>query len=248
MKTLEQIELQEVKVGNLRADIFSRQQSAIRREVIPFFQHLTPEVELEFGSDSIYFKIFNDEKKYLREIFSLYLKQSWSDVTRYKGIDLSYYTTSTSEDNKWELKRLQILGNVAGIVLEHGDIILARINSAVAGFRAELDEVYEEMHMLSLERSEVQNAAYAKRRMEVIGQLCGKGVVFNEAVGITLKRDYTLRVGSIKVQSVSKSEKTCTVVGLYPHGGTSFTEERVSFEHLITQVMAHQNILGLHNS
>lgn len=242
MKTLEQIELQEVKVGNLRADIYSRQQSAIRREVIPFFQHLTPEVELEFGSDSIYFKIFNDEKKYLREIFSLYLKQSWSDVTRYKGIDLSYYTTSTSEDNKWELKRLQILGNVAGIVLEHGDIILARINSAVAGFRAELDEVYEEMHMLSLERSEVQNAAYAKRRMEVIGQLCGKGVVFNEAVGITLKRDYTIRVGSIKVQSVSKSEKTCTVVGLYPHGGLSFTEERVDFERLITQVIAHQNI------
>ena len=242
MKTLEQITLQEEAVANLRAGIHSRQQEAIRREVMPFFQHLTPEVEIELGSGSIYFKMFNDERKWLKELFSIYLKQSWSDNAHYNGIDLSYYTTSVSGEDKWELKRLEILGNVAGIVHEHADRILARINSAVAGFKAELDEVYEEMHMLSLERSELQNTAHAKRRMEVIGQLCGRGVVFDEGVRIGLKNNYSPRIGSIKVQSVSKSEKTCTVVGVLAHGGTSFLEERVDFERLITQVMAHQNI------
>lgn len=242
MKTLEQIELQEVELTNKRADIHSRQYSAIRREVLPFFQHLTPEVLVEFNTGSIYFKMAHPDRGYIKELFSVYLKQSWSDNTHYSGLDLSYYTTSVSGEDKWELKRLQILGEVAGIIHEHGDIILGRINSACNGLRAEYEELYEEMGELHKEKSEVQNAAHAKRRMEVIGQLCGRGVVFDEGVRIGLKHNYTIRVGSIKVQSVSKSEKTCTVVGILAHGGTSFTEERVDFERLITQVIAHQNI------
>lgn len=242
METLEQIKVREEAVANLRAGIHSRQQEAIRREVIPFFQHLTPEVEIELGSGSIYFKMAHPERIYLKGLFSIYLRQSWSDESYYNGIDLSYYTTPVSGEDKWELKRLEILGNVAGIVHEHADRILARVNSAVAGFKAEFAEVYEEMGELDKEKSEVLNAAYAKRRMEVIGQLCGRGVVFDEGVRIGLKHNYTIRVGSIKVQSVSKSEKTCTVVGVFAHGGTSFTEERVDFERLLTQVIAHQNI------
>ena len=102
MKTLQEIKLQEEAVANLRAGIHSRQQEAIRREVMPFFQHLTPEVEIELGSGSIYFKMFNDEGKWLKELFSIYLKQSWSDNAHYNGIDLSYYTSSVSGEDKWD--------------------------------------------------------------------------------------------------------------------------------------------------
>jgi hypothetical protein len=48
------------------------------------------------------------KKNYL----ALYLREDYdfenSKVT-YKGIDLSYYTTSTKGDNAWELKRLRVI-------------------------------------------------------------------------------------------------------------------------------------------
>lgn len=240
MKTLEQIELQEVELTNKRADIHSRQYSAIRREVLPFFQHLTPEVLVEFNTGSIYFKMAHPDRGYIKELFSVYLKQSWSDNTHYSGLDLSYYTTSVSGEDKWELKRLQILGEVAGIIHEHGDIILGRINSACNGLRAEYEELYEEMHLLHQEKSEVQNAAHAERRAKVLAQLCVGGVEFTESAYIKLKHNYTARVTWLAITLQGK--KSCIVEFKYPDHDKIYQEERVDLESLLTQVIAQQNI------
>jgi len=240
MKTLEQIELQEVELTNKRADIHSKQQSAIRREVLPFFQHLTPEVELELGSGSIYFKMAHPERGYSKELFSIYLKQSWSDNAHYNGIDLSYYTTSVSGEDKWELKRLEILGNVAGIVHEHADRILARVNSAVAGFKAEFEAMFEEMGELHKEKSEVLNAAHAERRAKVQAELFEGGVSFPGWANIKLKYNYTARVTWLAITKVTKTK--CVAVFKYPDHDKVYTEERVDLESLLTQVIAQQNL------
>lgn len=240
MKTLEQIELQEVELTNKRADIHSRQYSAIRREVLPFFQHLTPEVLVEFNTGSIYFKMAHPDRGYIKELFSVYLKQSWSDNTHYSGLDLSYYTTSVSGEDKWELKRLEILGNVAGIIHEHGDVILGRINSACNGLRAEYEELYQEMGELHKEKSEVQNAAHAERRAKVQAELFEGGVSFPGSASIKLKYNYTARVAWLAITKVTKTK--CVAVFKYPDHDKVYTEERVDLESLLTQVIAQQNL------
>jgi len=240
MKTLEQIELQEVELTNKRANIHSKQQSAIRREVLPFFQHLTPEVLVEFNLGSIYFKMVHPDRGYSKELFSVYLNQSWSDNTPYKSLDLSYYTTSVSGEDKWELKRLQILGEVAGIIHEHGDIILGRINSACSGIRAEYEEMYEEMGELHKEKSEVLNAAHAERRAKVQAELFEGGVSFPGWAHIKLKYNYTARVTWLAITKVTKTK--CVAVFKYPDHDKVYTEERVDLESLLNQVIAQQNI------
>jgi hypothetical protein len=102
---------QKEEVENKRVDIYTRKQNAIKDALLPFFEDFSEGVEIEVHRGSVYFKMDHPEYSHKKELFSLYLKEDWSeDGHTFKGVDLSYYTTSTNADDIWELNRLFLLG------------------------------------------------------------------------------------------------------------------------------------------
>jgi hypothetical protein len=228
-----------------RRDIYVREEQAISGTIYPFFSKFTPEVEIEITRGSIYFKMAHPDYSYKKELFNIYLRENWNfdgekNNKSYDGIDLSYYTTSTKGINTWELKRLQLLGVVAEIVLEHQDRILHRVNNIVIPFKAEFAEVFKEMQDVGSEIRELDNKINTLKSEAILIKLSSEeGVVFDTPQNIELKRTYCPRLNRIRIIEVKG--KTCTVE---IEMGDSYktTESRVNIESLVSQVK-HYNVL-----
>ena len=115
---------QKEELEKQRGDIYAREQQAMSDALTPFFSDFTPEVEVEVLRGSVYFKMAHPDYSYKKELFNIYLIENWTfdgveNTKSFARVDLSYYTTSTKGIDTWELKRLQLLGVVAEIVLNH---------------------------------------------------------------------------------------------------------------------------------
>lgn len=235
------LEAKKAELENKRGDIYVREQEAISDTLLPFFSQFTPEVEVEVTRGSIYFKMDHPDYSYKKELFNIYLRENWNfdgekNSKSFDGVDLSYYTTSTKGINKWELKRLQLLGAVAEIVLEYQDRILDRVNHAVLPFKAEFAEVFKELQDIGSEIRGVEQLITLIVKEGIEKDLKNEGVVFERPKNIQLKFNYSPNVISIKLTDVSKSGKTCTAVWRWDHGGGFSQEEKVSVESVIDQV------------
>ena len=192
---------QKEELENKRADIYVREQQAISDALLPFFSDFTPEVEIEVLRGSVYFKMAHPDYSYKKELFNLYLRENWSDdlVKSFKGIDLGYYTTSTKGDDSWELKRLQLLGVIAEIVLNHQERMLLRLNNVVLPFKEEYDRVYNQMNLVgqAIRDLDIRIAAIKKDQIEF--DLKNEGITFGVGCNIQLKFNYTPYIKSIKL-------------------------------------------------
>jgi len=135
-----------------RRDIYVREQKALGDALAGFYGVFPEDVEVEVTRGSVYFKMAHPEYSYKKELFTLYLRDNWNEDGRaFKGIDLSYYTTSTKGVDAWELKRLQMLGTIAGIIHEKHDEVVDAANTAVNAFKEEYAAVYKEMNEVGSE-------------------------------------------------------------------------------------------------
>jgi len=243
------LEAKKAELENKRGDIYVREQEAISDTLLPFFSQFTPEVEVEVTRGSIYFKMAHPDYSYKKELFNIYLRENWNfdgekNSKSFDGVDLSYYTTSTKGIDKWELKRLQLLGAVAEIVLEHQDRILDRVNNIVIPFKAEFAEVFKELQEVGSEIRGVQQLITFLEKEKIEWDLKGQGVDFEKGRQIQLKWNYSPTVVSIRLTDVSKSGKTCTAVFKWAHGGNASQEEKVNVESIIDQVYSiRENIV-----
>ena len=230
---------QKEELENKIRDIYVREQQAISDVLLPFFKDFSKEVTVEVSRGSVYFKMAHPEVSYLRELFNLYLRENWNFDEKkqsFNGVDLSYYTTSTKGIDTWELKRLQLLGVVAEIVLNHQERMLLRVNNAVLPFKEEYDRVYAQMNLISKATKELNEKITAVKKEEIEFNLKNGGVEFDRGVNIQLKYNYTPRILSIKLIDFSKSGKKATAVFLFAHGGSISIEENCSVESIVEQV------------
>jgi hypothetical protein len=231
---------QREELENKRGDIYVREQQAISDVLSPFFSDFTPEVEIEVLRGSVYFKMAHPEYSYKKELFNIYLRENWNFDEKkqsFNGVDLSYYTTSTKGVDKWELKRLQLLGKAAEIVLNHQDRILDRVNHVVLPFKDEYDVVYKEMEELGKEIRGVEVQIAAIKKEQITNDLLNEGVKFDVGVNIQLKHNYTPYITDIKLTNISKSGKTATAVFTFFRGSTTSNEENVRINDVVNQVL-----------
>lgn len=217
------------------SEIYVREQNAVKDALLPFFVGFSPDAFIEVTRGSVYFKMFDPERGYNKEIFSLYLKEWNEDGPAFKGVDLSYYTTSTSGVDAWELKRLRMLGDLAEIVLKKQDEIADAANKAVAGFKEEYRVVYQLQNMISTAISDIDKRIQQLVRERVEFDLRHEVVEFTEGRNIDLKYNYSPRVISIRLFEYSKSGKTATAIFQFVGGHTS-REEKVSVDKIVDQV------------
>jgi hypothetical protein len=225
-----------------RDDVYAREQQAISDALLPFFSGFPGKVLIEVSRSSVYFKADHPEYSYKKELFSLYLKESYNfeDVEKtFTGVDLSYYTTSTKGLDAWELRRLRMLGDLAEIVLNNHDNMVDAANKAVVPFKEEFANVYREMSLLDRAIRDIENCITAVRKEEISAKLMKEGVEFGTGVQIQLKYNYTPYVISIKLVDVSKSGKKATAVFEFMHGGHTSREENVSVDSIIDQVLGY---------
>lgn len=223
------------------SEIYVREQNAVKDALLPFFKDFSDEVEVTASRGSVYFKMDHPEYSYKKELFNLYLREDWNeDGPAFKGVDLSYYTTSTKGDDLWELNRLFLLGKLAGVVRWNQDEIVDSANKAVAGFKEEYRVAYQLQNMIStaIGDIDVRIRQLIKERVEfeLIGGISTDGISFTKAVEVQLKYNYTPRVLSIKLIDFSKSRKKATAVFEFAHGGHTSREENCSVESIVDQV------------
>lgn len=239
------LEAKKQALENKSGDIFEREQKAITDVLLPFFEELTPEVDVEVTKGSVYFKMAHPDYSYKKELFNIYLRENWK-VNGFDRIDLSYYTTSTNGNDVWELKRLRLLGKLAEIVEDNSFSMLYAVNAAVLPFKAEYDAVFKEMSEVREELNIVQNGITNLEKEKIEFDLKNGGVTFEKGRNIQLKFNYSPFIKSIKLVDVSKSGKKATAVFEFDRGNSSSREENVNVQSIIDQVYGlRKNIVQL---
>jgi hypothetical protein len=233
---------QKVELENKRGDVCVREQKAMSDALLPFFSDFPKEVEIEVLRGSVYFKMAHPEYSYKKELFNIYLRENWEfdgkeNKKSFKGVDLSYYSTSTKGDDIWELKRLQLLGKLAEVVEDNSFSMLHAVNNIVLPFKEEYDSVYEQMNLVGKAIRELDEKISAFKKEKIAFDLMNEGIQFNRGVNIQLKFNYTPLIASIKLIDVSKSGKKATAVFEWNHGGQSSREENINVNSIIDQVL-----------
>ena len=236
---------QKEALENKRGDIYVREQKALSEALAGFYGVFPEDVEVEVTRGSIYFKMDHPDVTYKKELFNVYLRENYNFDENggngfrksFNGVDLSYYTTSTRGIDAWELRRLQMLGKIAGVIHDKHDEIVDAANNAVIPFKVEFDEVYKEMNELGSEIREIETKIRTIQKQQILNDLMDEGVKFDGGVNIQLKHNYTPYITDIKLTNISKSGKTATAVFTFFRGTTTSSEENVKINDIADQVL-----------
>jgi hypothetical protein len=230
---------QREELENKRSDIYVREQKAISDALLPFFSDFTPEVEIEVLRGSVYFRMAHPDYSYKKELFNIYLRENWNFDEKkqsFNGVDLSYYTTSTKGVDSWELKRLQLLGKLAGVIEDNSFSILYAVNNVVLPFKEEFSRVFDQMNLVGKAIRELDSKISSFKKEKIEFDLKNEGIEFNRGVNIQLKWNYAPLIASIKLVNLSKSGKKGTAVFEFQSGHKS-QEENCNVNSIIDQVL-----------
>ena len=190
-------------------------------------------------SHSISFKML-DENGYLKEIFQIYLRENYSMERElpYRGIELSYYTTSTNSE--FELIRLENLGRVATIVKGMSNEILQKVNTLAIEFNNEIKEkgFYKQTSELEKQISDANSQIRQIRKEEAKAKVFSEeGISFEKARSVQMKFNFTPNIKNIKLVDVSKSGRKAKAIFTFAQGEHTSYEENVNVEKILEQVL-----------
>ena len=175
----------------------------------------------EFTLDDVYFahdygttfvvKRPHDQYDYDKELITLRFKDDWS-TGEFVSIETSMY--STNDNSQWELERLFTAGEVAKVLLDHGDDIVAKFNSYKESFSEEYGAAQKAQWTCESDISKLKDEKN-KTFLDIAQSLLdGEGLVFDkEKKGtIDIKWDWTLRgITSAKILSKTTSGKSADI-------------------------------------
>ena len=193
----------------------------------------------EFTLDDVYFKhdyssTFqvkrpHDQYDYDKEMITLRFKDDWRSG-EYTDIETSMY--STNDNSQWELERLFTAGEVAKVLLDHGDNILAEFNHTKDYMAEKYNKAKEARWSVEADIQKLKdekNQSYldiAKEKLE------GEGLVFDgdKKGAIDLRWDWTLRgITSAKIVSKTTSGKSADIeISTYGEEPRTYEKVRMS--------------------
>lgn len=195
----------------------------------------------EFTLDDVYFhhdygtsfvvKRPHKAYNYDKDMITLRFRDDWK-TGEFTDIETSMY--STNDNSQWELERLFTAGEVAKVLLDHGDDILASFNSYKDAYR---DEYAEAQKAKWLAEGDLQKLKDEKNStfIEIAKQkLEGEGLVFDKKQkgSIDLRWDWTLRgITSAKIVSKTSSGKSADIE-ITTHNETPRVFEKVRMSNI----------------
>jgi hypothetical protein len=229
----------EQDLKDARSNIYVREQQALSDSLLPFFENFKYGVSIEIQRASIYFKTDHPDYNYKKELFSIYLRERYSEEgKKYSGVDLSYYTTSTKGENTWELKRLQLLGRVAEILEDQQGLIVDTANEVASKFKEEVSEVYGKMGVVGNSIRDLNNQIREiQNQIKKIELFSEEGLTFEKPISVNLKSNYSPRISKLRLIDISTSGKTATAIFTFSNSDHTSREERVNIDKVISQVI-----------
>jgi len=133
---------------------------------------------------------------------------------------------------------LENLGRVAQLLRSFKDDVVKQANELAKIYRAELE--MEKFHEREFEIDK-QISALRKEIIQLKKEESKKALFSDEGLAIEchmqLKYNFTPRISKIKLINVSKSGKKATAVFTYAHGDYTSSEENVSVERIVDQIV-----------
>lgn len=219
-------------------DITRRKQAGLTKVLAPYFKEFKEEAIIDVKSGGIYFTMPHPDYIYNKELFIIYLDESWNEKQEaYIGLNLSYYTTQTKGMDSWELMRLRMLGEVAEIILYSQKEILEKINAVANSLVSERDELYNQMSELRREINTIDSQIREIEKEEIKAKVFSEeGISFDKARNIQLKFNYTPRVSKIKLVDVNAKGTRAKAIFTWSQGLSSY-EENVNVQKILEQVL-----------
>jgi hypothetical protein len=202
---------------------------------------VSEDITVDCTSSSIQFKKKNEEGTYDKEIFNLYLKENYfrEGEPPYKGIELSYYTTSTNSD--WEVQRLVNLGRVAEAFSKFKEQIVSDANKLRTVYLERIDKgnYWNDSYDIDKQISNIRNIIREQETNSIKERLFKDGVEFDKGVYIRFKFNFEPFLRSIKLVDINRSGKKATAVFTYVHGEHISREENVDVAKVTDQVLGY---------
>jgi len=169
-------------------------------------EYFTPEEGITiaiggYDASSFKFQRAHEDYTYLKELITLRTNEDW-ETGEVKNINTSVY--STSDNSLWELERLRTVGQVAEILIDHQDDIVAGLNSIKASIVVDRKPEFKIGRELEALREEINDV----QLKEALDLLKDKGLEFNgEKKGtIDIRHTWTQRyIQKAKILKTTKS-------------------------------------------
>lgn len=175
----------------------------------------------EFTLDDVYFKHDygtsfvvkrpHDQYDYDKELITLRFKDDWK-TGEFTDIDTSMY--STNDNSQWELERLFTAGEVAKVLLDHGDDIIAEFNSIKDKMSKDYSKARNAKWTCEGDIQKLRDEKNQTYLNKAESLLNGEGLVFDgdKKGTIDLRWDWTLRgITSAKIVSKTASGKSANI-------------------------------------
>ncbi len=152
----------------------------------------------------------NKDYDYDKELMTIRFHENWK-TNELDSIETSLY--STSDNSQWELERIFTNGEVAKVLLDHGDDILAEMNVVRLTNKKEIDAARTKIYKIEASIKNLKDEINNIHIDEATEKLEGEGLVFNEKKAIMdIRWDWTLRgINSAKIISKTASGKSCNI-------------------------------------
>ena len=241
-ENIKQLEEQKQAVHHARWEVEQEFIKEMNEHFGKFFKGTVSEdVTVDCTSSSIQFVKRNEENTYDKELFSLYLKESYSSEQElpYRGIEINYYTTSTNSE--WELQRLVNLGRVAEAFSKFKEQIINDANNLRIKYREEIDKgnYWRDSYDIDQQIQEIRRVIKEYETNQIKERLLKDGINFDKGVYIRLKFNFEPFIKDIKLIDINRSGKKATAVFTYVHGEHTFREENVDIVKVTDQVLGY---------
>jgi hypothetical protein len=239
-KKIEVLNEQAQSIREQRVKCHERFQAAMTRCFDKYFRGVVSEdIIISCTSSGINFHKRNEENTFDKEIFSIYLKESWGEKeSRYSDAQLNYYTTWADSD--FELSRLENLGRVAQLLRSFKEDVVKQANESAEIYRAEveMEKFYkresEVESQISTLRKEIVELKKEEKKKAIFSE---EGLKFEKPKCVQMKFNYAPVITSLKVINVSKSGKTGTAIFERAPRNLVGREENVNIERLLVEVV-----------
>jgi len=195
----------------------------------------------EFTLDDVYFhhdygttfvvKRPHKEYNYDKEMITLRFRDDWK-TGEFTNIETSMY--STNDNSQWELERLYTAGEVAKVLLDHGDDIIAKFNDYKESFAEEYSAAQKAKWSAEADIQKLKDEKNQTYLDEAKSKLEGEGLVFDKDKkgSIDLRWDWTLRgITSAKIISKTSSGKSADIE-ISTYGETPRVYEKVRMSNI----------------
>ena len=175
----------------------------------------------EFTLDDVYFhhdygttfvvKRPNKEYNYDKDMITLRFRDDWK-TGEFTNIETSMY--STNDNSQWELERLYTAGEVAKVLLDHGDDIIAKFNDYKESFAEEYGAAQKAKWIAEGDIQKLKDERNNSYLNKAEALLEGEGLKFDgeQKGSIDLRWDWTLRgITSAKIISKTASGKSADI-------------------------------------